>query len=364
MGKWFDYTMQILNWGASILLICSRFATTINPNNFIIPSYIGLAFPILVIINFLFAIYWIYRLKPAFFMPFFALLLSFENIAKSFPANSNESEIPDGLKIVSYNTQLLDFYKSKQNNKILRYLSESDADILCLQEFGYSIKANALSQDDIAQSLEKIYPYKHILTKKNSWDGVMGLATYSKYPIINRKKVDYTSTNNNTIYTDILYNGDTIRIFNCHLESNKLTRQDKLLITKLGGKSIDNKKFVKEIYVKMGNSYRKRASQAEAIAKVIDETSFPTIVCGDFNDVMLSYSYNTILGNHLTDAHSEVGFGYNYTYHENSFYFKIDHILHSKNIKSHNFLVDRVNYSDHYPIKCILTFPNSKIVSE
>ena len=27
MGKWFDYIMQILNWGASILLICSRFAT-------------------------------------------------------------------------------------------------------------------------------------------------------------------------------------------------------------------------------------------------------------------------------------------------------------------------------------------------
>lgn len=363
MGKWVDYILQICNWGVALLLVFSKLAGYINPNAFIIPSYLGLAFPILVIINIIFAIYWIYRFKATFFIPLFALLFSAGNIFKTFPTNDNETTLPDGLKIVSYNTQLLDFYKSKDKNKILQYLIDSDADIICLQEFGYSFKTGALSQKDIDQTLGKLYPYSHKLVEKNSWNGVNGLITYSKFRIISQNKVEYTS-NNKTIYSDILYRGDTLRVFNCHLESNKLTRGDKLLIKKLGGKDIDNGQLVKQLYVKMGNSYRKRSEQAEAIADVINSTHYPTIVCGDFNDVIISYSYQTILGDLLKDAHTESGFGYNYTYHENGFFFKIDHILHSKEISSHNFMVDRLNYSDHYPIRCTLTFPNSKKVSQ
>lgn len=363
MGKWFDYIMKICNWGVALLLVFSRLATLINPNAYIFPSYLGLAFPILVIINIIFAIYWIYRFKTAFFIPLLALLFSYENICKTFPTNNNESVVNDGLKIISYNAQLLDFYKPINENKIIKYLLESNADIICLQEYGYSFEKGALSKADISQTLEKFYPYSHALTEKNSWNGVYGIITFSKYPIINKKNVDYTSSNK-TIYSDILYNSDTIRIFNCHLESNKLTRQDKLLIKKLGKREIDNRGFVKSLYVKMGNTYRKRAAQADSVAKVVKSTPYPTIVCGDFNDVMVSYCYRTILGERLSDAHSETGFGYNYTYHENGFFFKIDHILHSKDIMAHNFIVDRIDYSDHYPIKCSFTFPNSKIVSQ
>ena len=113
MGKWFDYILQICNWGIALLLVFSNLAGYVNPNAFILPSYLGLAFPILVIVNIIFAIYWIYRFKATFFIPFFALLFSAGNIFKTFPTNDNEITQQDGLKIVSYNTQLLDFYKSK-----------------------------------------------------------------------------------------------------------------------------------------------------------------------------------------------------------------------------------------------------------
>ena len=42
------------------------------------------------------------------------------------------------------------------------------------------------------------------------------------------------------------------------------------------------------------------------------------------------------------------------TYNENFFWFRIDNILHSANMKPINCTVDKVRYSDHYPLWCYL----------
>ena len=39
---------------------------------------------------------------------------------------------------------------------------------------------------------------------------------------------------------------------------------------------------------------------------------------------------------------------------ENFFWFRIDNILHSANMKPINCTVDKVRYSDHYPLWCYL----------
>ena len=74
MGKWFDYILQICNWGIALLLVFSNLAGYVNPNAFILPSYLGLAFPILVIVNIIFAkksimsIFCVYYLYKDFFV--------------------------------------------------------------------------------------------------------------------------------------------------------------------------------------------------------------------------------------------------------------------------------------------------------
>ena len=37
-------------------------------------------------------------------------------------------------------------------------------------------------------------------------------------------------------------------------------------------------------------------------------------------------------------------------HYEDLFLFRIDYIMHSKNLKAHKTTVDRVKYSDHYPV--------------
>ena len=73
-----------------------------------------------------------------------------------------------------------------------------------------------------------------------------------------------------------------------------------------------------------------------------------------FNDTPLSYTYRTVCGP-LGDAYAESGIGPGISYNRSIFRFRIDHILHSADMKAYSATVDtRIRLSDHYPVWCIL----------
>ncbi|HIY87175.1 MAG TPA: endonuclease, partial [Candidatus Bacteroides pullicola] len=65
-----------------------------------------------------------------------------------------------------------------------------------------------------------------------------------------------------------------------------------------------------------------------------------------------SYAHRVISGQ-MEDAFVESGCGLGISYHRNKFYFRIDHILNSPDLKAYDGKVDRrIKASDHYPIEC------------
>jgi endonuclease/exonuclease/phosphatase family metal-dependent hydrolase len=86
----------------------------------------------------------------------------------------------------------------------------------------------------------------------------------------------------------------------------------------------------------------------------IRQSPYPTIVCGDFNDTPVSYTYHKMRGK-LVDAFIESGSGIGNTYLGNFPSFRIDYIFHSKSFRSCCFRTDRINMSDHYPVMCTLS---------
>ncbi|KAA6319143.1 hypothetical protein EZS27_030926, partial [termite gut metagenome] len=67
-----------------------------------------------------------------------------------------------------------------------------------------------------------------------------------------------------------------------------------------------------------------------------------------------SYTHR-VISQSLNDAFTETGGGLGVSYNMHRFYFKIDHILTSKNTKVYNCIVDHsIKDSDHYPIKCYI----------
>ena len=72
-----------------------------------------------------------------------------------------------------------------------------------------SEKKEYLTMADIMRLFAK-YPYKHIQYRLNENSNHHGIATFSKYPIINKQYIDYPSTFNLSIYSDILIKGKGI----------------------------------------------------------------------------------------------------------------------------------------------------------
>ena len=217
-----------------------------------------------------------------------------------------------------------------------------------IQRTTFSLNLNSLSNKHLEYNIETSSGKKH------------GLATFSKYPIIDKKPLLFENTTNFSSQTDINVNGKKIRIFNNHLESIRLKRENYNFIDSLEFKSdIERRRGAYDIFKKLNIAFEHRAKQAETIGRHIENSPYPAIVCGDFNDTPVSYVYQKVRGD-LKDAFIESGTGLGGTYNGNLPSFRIDFIFHDPGFKSYNYTRKKVNYSDHYPIISTLNITSSK----
>jgi len=177
------------------------------------------------------------------------------------------------------------------------------------------------------------------------------MATYSGFPIINKGTVSIKGKrkNNICIYSDIVNEKDTIRLYNIHLASNWFRTSDYSFIQNPTLETEELKKNVLSIGERLKNSFAKRAEQVEAIKTHINKSPYPVIVCGDFNDTPNSYAYHQ-LSNGLKDAFVEKGLGLGRSYNGKFPSLRIDYILCSPELNIHSFNTSDVKLSDHYPI--------------
>ncbi len=354
----FNIFSLTINWVCIILFVLSGIATQINPNVWILPSVLSIGFLFFAIANILFVFYWLIRKKWSFIFSLFFLFLFAQNLFNFcsltiVPEVEQRSE--NTVKILSYNVKLFDFFKKnkKGENKIISYILEQDADVVCLQEFGYFNKKGFLSEHDIQQSLSSRYPYSYVETHKTrKGQGSYGVATFSKFPILKKEKVNYQTDFNYSIYTDIKINKDTFRIFNCHLESNRLTIDDKKkMFEMMETKEEERIETMRLLAKKFGESSKIRANQVDVVQKLVHNGDVrKVIVCGDFNDIPNSYTYKKIKGS-FVDAFVATSSGVGVTYNEMPFYVRIDYFLCSKEIALVSYKRGDVLYSDHYPIQ-------------
>ena len=353
--------MVVLNAIVAVCLLLGAFSTNVDPCLWVLPAYMGLVFPVLFTINLCFLLFWIVVRQWWFLFALAVLLLAYFPARNTFGFSIKKADLQDcdtrKISVLSYNTMSLGKYAKPQKNKtvnnVLDYIVAQDADVVCLQEFAVSKKSRHLTWQDVMAHLEK-YPYHHVSYRIDNSARQIGIATFSKYPIINKKVLDIESTFNMAHYSDIVINGDTIRFFNNHLESNRLTERDIIEPTEntLGPNFLSS--YAGRLGGKLAVAYRVRAKQAELVAQEISASPYKVVVCGDFNDVPVSYTYKTIRGN-LEDAFVNNHFlSLGNSFEESWLRVRIDYILYDSSMSSAHFAVDKVKYSDHYPVHCEL----------
>jgi len=351
-----------LNTVVLVGLLLSAYSGFVSPYRFVFLSYLGLFFPFILAANLAVFIAWLlFRQWKLAFIHLVVFGICGGAIYTYFPLHPRTEKIPkDAIKILTYNVMRFDNIKKETSanppNKILQYIVENDADIVCIQEFGAS-KNNSdyLTENNIKDAMKK-YPYYYAYPLQFPYPNEdYGLAIFSRFPILSIQKVPYKSAYNGSFVVELNIRGKRVTLINNHLESNKLSQEERndyyRLTKEVGAESLA---FTQTMTKRLTPAFKARAIQAQMISEIIEENKNPyLIVCGDFNDTPISYSRYKIKGN-LRDAFVDSGFGLGITYNKYRFLFRIDYILHSNNIKSYNCTVGKLKSSDHYPLWCYL----------
>jgi len=238
----------------------------------------------------------------------------------------------NSITIMNFNVRLFNLYNWIDDDdipdKILKFITKNDPDIVAFQEFNASI-------DDLSNYK---YVYKELRGEKRKF----GQVIYSKYKIVNRGSLDFLNSTNNAIFVDILKGADTIRVYDLHLESIGIE-----------AKNVDledlNEKKSKKLIQRITTAFTKQQSQIEQFNNHKNNCNYKIIICGDFNNTAYSWAYHQVKSD-LKDTYVEAGKGFGKTYSFNKYPLRIDFIFVDKkfNVNKHeNF---ELNYSDHEPI--------------
>jgi len=333
-----------------------------KPDQWWFLAILGLGFPMLFVLNLLLIPLWVLLDKKVALIPLFVFLISIVKLPAIIQFNDSDLT-PDyvedqsvEVKIISYNVRLFDLYNWSHNFKtrkaIFDFLGNSGAGIVCFQEFYSSAGGKMNNEKELPGVLNMRYMHAEYPITKFTSDNY-GIATFSKFPIVKKGVIylDKKSTNI-CIFSDIKIDDDTIRVYNCHLQSVRFGMEDYKFIEDISksGEDTETIQRTRTIFGRLKRAFVKRAVQAEMIAASIRESPHPVIVCGDFNDTALSYSYKVISGA-LKDAFRQSGNGLGITYAGPIPGLRIDYILHSNNVLTYGFKTHKIKLSDHFPIE-------------
>lgn len=346
--SWFNQFMYFLNILLCIMTVVAYLLPFLAPKLFPFLSVLTLFLPLFLVCNFLFLAYWLIQFKKQILLSVFVLLIGITFINKFYKFDNEPKEKNNkDLKILSYNVRLFNLYEwiERENisKKISEFIKNEDPDVLCFQEF---------SNNNEVDFSKYPYHFKNIIGKNTK----LGQAIYSKYKIIDKGIIAVENTNNQTIFIDVLKGKDTLRIYNIHLESIKIS-PDVNEIDEDVNTFFENKS--KKIYKRLSKSFKIQQAQAEKIKTHKLSSPYPSIICGDFNNSAFSYVYRIIEGNHK-DAFMENGKGFGYTFNFKYYPARIDYILVEnefivKEFKTHNDFI----HSDHFPVTSVIEIPNS-----
>ncbi len=324
-GTLLDIVVGVVSLGVVVTFITTLCVPRLDPREWGELSTLGLVAPFVYIAQVVLTLYWLVRWRLLLAVPMivvslcgvFQLSLFYKVEMRRVYTEPNLRPQYDrnAIKVLTYNVRsFIDDDGERCIDSIAVMIKALNPDIVCLQEMGFS---------DIADSLfAPLNPMPRSLSRTN-----LSPAIYSRYPIVRAGRVD---TLKNYVWADIVIKNrlkdDTIRIFNNHLHSTAIRREDNIFVERHEYLDDDSLTMLRDMVNRLTANNRVRAEQADTLALMISESPYPTIVCGDFNDTPFSYTYRET-AHSLKDAFRSVGRGYSHTYRGFFDMLRIDYVL-------------------------------------
>ena len=352
-----QFTVNLIagaNVATVVLMLATGFSDRLNPADHPLLACSGMMFPVFALTNLGFLLFWLVITWRKVWIPIVGFLLAFQSVKTYMPLNPRQ-EVPEGaIKVLTYNVCSYggNFKYDDAFERIVGYLDEQQADIVCLQEDVDSWRRYAFDY------YRKVYPYNDTTIFVQNELSFNGMGIHTRYPILRKERIPYESLANGSVAYFLQVGDDTLLVVNNHLEGTHLSKEDRTRYKDMlrGDMQTDTVK-AESIHIidKLGQSAAKRAPEAEAVRRYISEHSqYPVIVCGDFNDTPISYAHRT-MAQGLTDCFIASGRGIGLSYNQKGFWVRIDNILCSSHFTPYNCQVDsKIDFSDHNPMMCWL----------
>ena len=344
--KFFLKLLIYSNVFIGVLTLCAYLSSALDSQMIWIFSIPGLFYPILFLLNIACIVLWLLTKPKYAIISVFTILLGFNHIGTFINFNKTEVGQKSGaIELVSFNIQNGHYAYSKGRNnrkarsKTLRNFLKKfkDKDVLCFQE------SAAFAQDILDLSFKKHFKYQPF----------NGPVILSKSDFIDKGSIDFNTLTNGCIWTDIAINFDTIRIYNAHLQSNRISKKAQKVMS---DGSFQDKETWDGIYGIFANYKRYnqiRSKQIKLIKQHMEKCPYPIILCGDLNDTTQSYIYR-LATEDLTDSFREKGNGLGTTFAGALPLLRIDYILGSQEFEFLNHEVHKEEFSDHFLISATL----------
>lgn len=351
----------IFNIAALLLLLGSTAAGLVPPSRFMGFSLLSYAYLYLLIINVVFIVLWLLLSSKWFLLSLAGIVLRYSFLPLYFQVGGTEAapdEVagsPEVLKVMTYNVHHcvgtgLDskVQKSRIDSnmvELLRIVGEEKPDVISIQEFR--------KQGDTVNLVNRMkgLGYKYIAVAHGVKD-ISDEVVFSRVPIVDTVTVDGHSK----YYVNLLVGGDTVHLYNLHLNSYGLDEKDQKNIHDISHGNVDSLAGRSTIH-KFTSTILAHEKEWGILKASLESHGGRVVVTGDFNETPASYFYQQCR-RLLVDSYCEVGQGFSTTYH-GSFTrqrtgtfpaFRIDLILHSADIKALSYKRIKSDVSDHYPV--------------
>ncbi len=352
-------TALIISVCICILFLFALLIPKLNPANWWLCGVLGLAVPYLAIILFFIFIFWLIAKPILSIIPLCCLLAGYWQISVLMAFNFSapqSADTPKGtMRIASWN--VANMYGLSKNSDVKRQnrleisktIHNVNADIICLQEFNHSY-TQGKDADNIGLFTD-LYPFHYYSIDYNKNNGYYtnGTIIFSKKPILQKEAISFKTSGQvkeHLLYTDFLLDKDTFRIYTAHLQSFSFTSSDYSDIEKIKSQDEEAVEASKNILRKMRSAFTSRGAQADLVHTSIQQSKYPVVMCGDFNDVPNSYVYFKIR-NTMQDAFLEKGFGTGKTYMKLAPFLRIDYLFADKKFDIKQFQLIDEKLSDH-----------------
>ncbi|GAA3956782.1 endonuclease/exonuclease/phosphatase family protein [Hymenobacter antarcticus] len=274
---------------------------------------------------------------------------------------------PHEVSLLSANVRIFNVYAQLRDSKntssigFIRWLAESPADVLCLQEYynepGGSKEDGAVFRSERALGRASGRHSFVSTTLTNAIGAEFGMAIFSRFVIVRRGVIPFGKlSQNHAMWADLARPAartgrgrpDTIRVFNLHLQSMAMADAD---IATATASRAGLRQKAPNLLRRFRNGAVARGTQVDTLVAHIVRSPYPVLLAGDLNDLPYSYTYDQ-LADHLQNAWATVGLGPGFTYNGRLPGLRIDQLFAGPQWQVRGCQVHReMKWSDHFPVE-------------